>query len=409
VEPEVTTTEIARAAFERALQVDDPEALYEQAPCGYLTTRADGLIVKANQTILTWTGHTADDLVGRQSVADLDTTGTKVFHETHLRPMLHLHGRVTGIAVDLLRADGTRLPALLNAVMDRAGDGTPGLIRFAVFDATERRRYEQELLAQKRRAEESEQRLAVVARTLQETLMPPRNPRIDGLDVATGYRPAGTGDEIGGDFYDVFELSSRDWVVTIGDVAGKGVEAAVVATLARHTIRAVATSQPVPSRILDQLNQVVLAHPSGRFLTAAVLCLRRVGDSWSVSMSLGGHPPAILLDLDDAPRTIGDPAHLIGAFDFADYEDVRFDLRPGATLLLHTDGVTDAVDPDDPRRVYGEERLMRLLHDHRDHPAALVDRILRDVLGFQRATARDDIALVALRVPAPGRTSTRAR
>jgi phosphoserine phosphatase RsbU/P len=290
------------------------------------------------------------------------------------------------------------LPALLNAVMDRA-DGEPTVTRFALFDATERRRYEQELLAQKRRAEESEQRLAVVARTLQETLMPPRNPRIDGLDVATGYRPAGSGDEIGGDFYDVFELSSGDWVVTIGDVAGKGVEAAVVATLARHTIRALAIGEPVPSRILHQLNQVVLSHPSGRFLTAAVLRLRRIDDSWDVSMSLGGHPPAVLLDTHDAPRAVGEPAHLIGAFDFADFSDIRFDLRPGTTLLLHTDGVTDAVDPSDPRRVYGEERLMRLLNHNREDPAALIDRILGDVLAFQRASARDDIALVALRVP----------
>jgi sigma-B regulation protein RsbU (phosphoserine phosphatase) len=399
VEPDITTSDIARAAFERALQVDDPEALYEQAPCGYLTTRPDGLIVKANQTFLTWTGHTSTDLIGKLSFVDLLTPGSKVFHETHLRPMLHLHGKLAEIAVDLLGADGTTLPTLLNAVMNLADDGAPGLTHFALFDATERRRYEQELLAEKRRAEESEQRLAVVARTLQETLMPPRDPRIDGLDVATGYRPAGSGDEIGGDFYDVFELSSEHCVVTIGDVAGKGVEAAVVATLARHTIRAVATSQPVPSRILDQLNQVVLAHPSGRFLTAAVLCLRRAGDSWNVSMSLGGHPPPILLDPDDAPRTVGEPAHLVGAFDFADYDDVRFDLGPGTTLLLHTDGVTDAADPSDPRRVYGEERLMRLLDENRDDPAALVDRILQDVLAFQRATARDDIALVALRVP----------
>jgi sigma-B regulation protein RsbU (phosphoserine phosphatase) len=399
VGPEIATSDTARAAFERALRLDDPAALYEQAPCGYFTTQADGLVLKANQTFLIWTGHTTTDLVGRQSFVDLLAPGSRVYHETHVRPLLHLHGKVNEIAVDLLRADGTRLPVLLNAVMEHTDEGAPVLTHFAVFDATERRRYEQELVAQKRRAEESEQRLAVVARALQETLMPPRNPRIEGLDVATGYRPAGSGDEIGGDFYDVFELSGGEWVVTIGDVAGKGVEAAVIATLARHTIRAVAISQPVPSRIVDQLNQVVLSHPSERFLTAAVLCMRRTGDSWDVSMSLGGHPPAVLLDVHAAPRLVGEPAHLIGAFDFADYRDMRFQLRPGMTLLLHTDGVTDAADPADPRRLYGQERLMRLLHEDGDDPASLVDRILRDVLGFQRGIARDDIALVALRVP----------
>ena len=339
-------------------------------------------------------------MVEKRSFVDLLAPGSRVFHETHLRPMLHLHGTVTEVAVDIVRADGTQLPVLLNAVMDRTADGAPGLVRFAVFDATERRRYERELLAAKRRAEASEQRLAVLARTLQETLMPPRDPRINGLDVATGYRPAGSGDEIGGDFYDVFELSTGDWVVTIGDVSGKGVEAAVVATLARHTIRAVAISEPSPGGILRRLNQVVLAHPTERFLTAAVLRLRRIGESWDVSMSLGGHPPAVLLDLQDAPRTIGEPAHLVGAFDGVDFHDIRFELRTGNTLLLHTDGVTDAADPADLRRVYGEERLMRLLNHNQDDPATLVDRILRDVLDFQRSAARDDIALVALHVPA---------
>nr|WP_281273762.1 SpoIIE family protein phosphatase [Nocardioides pocheonensis] len=376
--------------------VDDPEALYERAPCGYLSIDAAGLVVKANATFLTWTGHESRDVVGQVRFIDLLAAGSKLFHETHFRPLLLLDGQVSEVALELLRHDGSRLPVLVNAVLDRAEDGAPGITRVAVFDATERRRYERELLAAKKRAEDAEKRMTLLARTLQETLMPPRNPWIDGLDIATAYRPAGTGDEIGGDFYDVFAVSASDWVVTIGDVAGKGVEAAAVATLVRHTIRALAISETSPATILSQLNQVVLDHPSERFCTAAVLRLRRIGDWWDVAMAAGGHPPAIVLDTDKVPRVVGEPGHLVGAFPSVAYEDIRFELRPGTTVLLYTDGVTDGRRGSE---LYGEERLMRLLHESVDTAEPLIGRVLDDVLAFQGQEPRDDIALVALQVP----------
>lgn len=388
---------MARAAFEEALLVDDPAELYERAPCGYLSISADGLILKANATFLTWTGHEAGEVAGKRTWLDLLAPGSKLFHETHVRPLLHLDGQLGEVALELLRADGTRLSVLANLVMDRTEDGAPGVTRIAVFDATERRRYEHELLEAKRRAEEAEKRLRALARTLQETLMPPRNPRIEGLDVATAYRPAGAGDEIGGDFYDVFEVSSQDWVVTIGDVAGKGVDAATVATLARHTVRAVAVSEASPAEILRQLNHVILGHPSNRFCTAAVLRLRRVGDWWDVAMAVGGHPPAVVLDAGKPPRVIGEAGHLVGAFESATYDDIRFEMRPGTTILLHTDGVTEGRRGEE---FYGEERLMRLLHDNTETAEALVGRVLTDVLGFQGQRPRDDIALLVLQVPA---------
>src|SRR6185312_12851732 len=120
----------------------------------------------------------------------------------------------------------------------------------AVFDATERRAYERELLRAKRRAEESEAHATDLARTLQQTLIPPAPPEIPELDIAAAYRPAGAGDEVGGDFYDIFELASGSWVIALGDVRGKGVQAAVVAALARHTIRAAAVRASQPSEVL---------------------------------------------------------------------------------------------------------------------------------------------------------------
>jgi sigma-B regulation protein RsbU (phosphoserine phosphatase) len=113
-------------------------------------------------------------------------------------------------------------------------------------------------------------------------------------------------------------------------------------------------------------------------------------------MAVGGHPPAILLDTTRVPRPIGARGHLIGVFDFADYEDLRFELRPGASVLLHTDGVTEGRCGDE---LYGEDRLMRLLHDSVEAAEGLVGRVLDDVLAFQQGVPRDDIALVALRVP----------
>lgn len=345
--------------------------------------------------MLTWTGHRDDELAGRP-FAELLTVGSRLFHETHLRPLLHLDGHVKEIALDLLRADGSTLPVLVNAVLDRTPDGSPSITRLAVFDATERRRYERELLAAKHRAEVSEQRSAELARTLQETLVPPRNPRIDGIDVATAYRPAGDGSEIGGDFYDVFEVADGGWVLALGDVAGKGVNAAVVATLARHTIRAVSVSEESPAEVLRQLNQVVLNHPTERFCTAVVLRMRRTGDCWDVSMATGGHPPALVADEHRPPRMIGEPAYLVGVFEAATYEDIRFEMRPGTTLVLHTDGVTEARRGEE---LYGDQRLVGLLQDDPTNPDALVRRILEDVMDFQDQRARDDIALVALHVP----------
>lgn len=372
------------------------ERLFEQAPCGYVSVRPDGRVLKTNRTLRTWTGHDDPADLADRPFTDLLTPGSRLYHETHFRPLLLMDGQVKEIAMDMIRADGSALPVLVNAVLDLTDDGEPGLMRVAVFEATERRRYELELLAAKRRAEESERRSAELARTLQETLMPPRNPWIDGMDVATGYRPAGAGDEIGGDFYDVFEVGEQDWVVTLGDVAGKGVAAAVVATLARHTIRAVAVNEDSPAGILHQLNSVMLSHPTDRFCTAILLRMHRIGDSWEVAMCTAGHPPAIVLEEDRGPRTVGRPSPLIGVFASATYEDVRFELRDGAAVLLHTDGVTEARRGDE---VYGEDRLMRLVHGNTESAEGLVGRILTDVLQFQGDAVRDDVALVALRVP----------
>src|SRR5687768_13230964 len=157
-------SEAVRAQLDQLLE-DDPADLYENAPCGYLSTLPDGTIVKVNRTFCAWTGLTPDQLL-RTRLRDLLSVGGKVFHDTHLAPLLRMQGAVREVALDVVRADGSLLPCLVNAVELRDDSGAPLLVRATLFEATARRRYERELLTAQRAAEESEAR----SRTLQQVV-----------------------------------------------------------------------------------------------------------------------------------------------------------------------------------------------------------------------------------------------
>lgn len=386
----------AREAFLQALVYDDPVQLYERAPCGFLSTTPDGLVVKCNATLRTWLGLSAGEIVGRLAFVDLLTPGGRIYHETHYAPALLMQGSLREIALDLVRKDGSRLPVLVNATLDRDELGTPKVIRIAVFDATERRSYERELLRAKDRAEESEARARALAHTLQQSLIPPTTPEIPGLQVASGYRPAGDGLEVGGDFYDVFPLGVDDWVVVLGDVCGKGVEAAVVAGLVRHSVRALAVSDDEPHRILASLNDVLLRHGSERFCTVVLLRLRRTGETWEAVVGSAGHPSPVITRRGQPPRSCGGSGQLLGVLETGDFVEARLTLAAGDTLVLFTDGVTEARRG---RELFGEARLLAMLEGPAPEPYALVDGLVRAVLDFQGGLPRDDIAVVAVRVP----------
>jgi phosphoserine phosphatase RsbU/P len=388
-------TERAREVFDASLE-EDTERQYHEAPCGYLSTTPDGLILRVNDTFLSLTGYERDALVGRRRFGDLLTAGGRIYHETHLAPMLRMGGKATEIALEIVGVDKRRVPVLVNSVLERAADGTPVRIRMAVFEATARREYERELLRAKQRAEESESRARALARTLQQTLIPPTLPQIAGLDVAVAYRPAGNGEELGGDFYDVFEIGAGDWAIAIGDVSGKGIDAAVVTALARHTLRAAAVSAHEPRLVLDTLNQVLLQDETERFCTVAFLRLRRNDEGWAVTTSSAGHPLPVLMRSGGHPHEIGASGSLLGFLDRPILSDTEELLRPGDTIVLYTDGVTEG------RRDgvhYGDERLRESLVRHIGPGASLVEGILRDALDFQLGSPRDDIAIVALVAP----------
>src|SRR3954454_19376209 len=138
---------------------DTADDLYEYAPCGYLTTSPDGTILRVNHTFLAWTGYRREDLVGVRRFQELLTPGGQIYHETHYAPLLRMQGSVREIAVDIVTADGHRLPVLVNSVLLTDDDGAPMIVRTTLFDARERKAYERELLASRDRERVARERV----------------------------------------------------------------------------------------------------------------------------------------------------------------------------------------------------------------------------------------------------------
>lgn len=377
---------------------ETPEDLFERAPCGYLSALLDGTIVRVNQTFLDWTGYQREEINGVKRVQDLLTPGGRIYFETHYSPLLRMQGHVNEIAVDIIRADGTQLPALINSVEKKDSNGRPVLVRTTVFDATDRREYERELLRAIKRAEESEAKAKKLARTLQASLIPPAPPEIKDLDVAAVYRPAGDGLEVGGDFYDVFELAEGDWAVVLGDVEGKGAEAASVTALARYTIRAAAMRSRRPEVVLSMLNEALLRQQVERFCTIVFSRVRihRDGIVW-VSTSSGGHPMPVAITLKGLGSGTGAPGDLLGVFEHPQLRETTLELSPGDALIFFTDGITEG------RRgttFFGEDRLREWLNEHcRREAQELAEGLVEEVVAFQEGDPRDDMAVVVVRCP----------
>ncbi|MCP3138088.1 PAS domain-containing hybrid sensor histidine kinase/response regulator [Pyxidicoccus xibeiensis] len=134
---------------------ESAEDLYENAPCGYISTRPDGLIVKANQTFLTWLGYTREELLSGRRFQDLLSVGGRIFHETHFAPLLLMQGFLNEVQLELLTRAGTPLPVLLNTVQRRDAAGRPLLNRTTLFNISDRKKYERELVLARRKAEQA--------------------------------------------------------------------------------------------------------------------------------------------------------------------------------------------------------------------------------------------------------------
>jgi PAS domain S-box-containing protein len=238
-----------------------------------------------------------------------------------------------------------------------------------------------------------------IARVLQRSLLPPLLPEIPGVEVGAEYLSVGESSEVGGDFYDLINTVEDGWICAIGDVRGKGVEAASVTALARYTIRAVTMKDDRPSEVLAALNEAMLRQlPEDRFCTAA--CLRLEPEDGSagvgVDVSCAGHPPPLLVRPDGTVEEVGLSGRVLGVFPDAELGDSSLRLMPGDALVLYTDGITEARSPDGG--FFGEDRLRRLLGSYAGCDAVtFAERIKEEVLDFQEGDLRDDLAVLVLR------------
>jgi serine phosphatase RsbU (regulator of sigma subunit)/PAS domain-containing protein len=234
-----------------------------------------------------------------------------------------------------------------------------------------------------------------IAKTLQRSLLPPVLPDIPGIEIAARFRPAGEGYEVGGDFYDVFDTGSG-WGFVIGDVCGKGPEAAALTGLARHTVRAAAMQESEPSQVLIMLNDAIRReHPDSQFCTAAYGSLVTRPAGAQLTLASGGHPLPLLLTGAGEVSQVGSPGALLGTFPEVELHDTRFELEPGAALVLFTDGVIEAGEP---RGAFGLEALRALLASSAGLSAyEIAERIDAAVVGLSQEPP-DDVAVVVLRV-----------
>jgi phosphoserine phosphatase RsbU/P len=371
------------------------EDFFEDAPIGYVSTRLDGTIVAVNRTFELWTGLARADLVGMRRFEDLLSPGGRIFYETHCAPLLRIQGWLREVALDVVRLDGSLLATLVNSTLRAGAGGGEAIVRTSVVDATERRRYEQDLLAARRREEE-------IARALQRSLLSGDLPVGRGLEIGVVYRPGVRGLEVGGDWYDAFWLTEgRTAGLVVGDVVGRGLDAAAAMGQLRSAVRALASTGLGPGRLLDALDAYARRHGVGRMATVAYGELDL--ESLELRLACAGHPPPLLVAGGETARFVWDgrspplAAHRAGV---RRRPETTIGLLAGSTAVFYTDGLverrTSSLDA-------GMERLRaaaELAGD--DDPAGLTSRLAREL---HSSGQDDDVCLLAVRVggqPAAG-------
>ena len=234
-----------------------------------------------------------------------------------------------------------------------------------------------------------------IARTLQQSLLPPDLPDIPGVTIEARFRPAGEGIEMGGDFYDAFEVGEDAWAVTIGDVCGKGPDAAALTALVRYTLRAVTMHERRPECALELVNRAILRnHNEERFCSAALAVIENRPQGVCVELASAGHPLPLLLRPDGTVEAIGARGHLLGLWQDFVAEPLSIELAAGDALILYTDGVTDARAPE---RILDTDDLAELVRSCAGAGAAVTaERIEQKVSQGLAGEPRDDIAVLVI-------------
>ena len=242
-----------------------------------------------------------------------------------------------------------------------------------------------------------DQRERTIARTLQASLLPQTLPAIPGLEVAARYVAGGEGTVVGGDLYDLFAVDD-EWALVVGDVCGKGAEAAALTAMVRYTIRAEAVHRANPGEVLRLLNEAILRqYDDSRFCTVLHGRMRVADGGARLSVASGGHPPPLVLRADGSVEAVASSGPLLGVIRSVSYADVELTLTPGDALVCFTDGVTEGRGPGG---MFGDTCLHDAVAAVRGTNAeAMAERLLQRALEFQGGRTQDDIALLVVRVP----------
>jgi serine/threonine-protein kinase RsbW len=495
------------------------EELYEDAPCGYMSSLVDGTIVRVNRTFLRWTGLERDALVG-SDIAALFSPASRLYFEVHAIPLLRIQGEVHGLALEVEAAQGRTLPVLIDAVVKRDDDGKPRFVRTTFFDATERTAHERELLEARRGEQAARERMALladiargldevrtlgeraqqlvellvpaaaagawvdlgderaeepevtavadssviepllaarrrlplsgspavhgdaavlplrarerslgmlgmvglreelasdsaflddlaarastafenarlydhersVAHALQHSLLAQDLPEDPRLVLAPRYRPGVASLEVGGDWYDAFELAPGRIGICVGDVVARGLEAATTMGQLRSALRALAAAELGPAGVLTRLDAFAEQVPRGRMATVVYAELDL--DDGALRYACAGHPPPLLIDPEGSARLLdeGRSAPLAAATD--QRPQARVGLRPGSRLLFYTDGLIDRRGRSLER---GLARLVEEASSRRTMPAPRLADVLMEVL--LAPNPKDDVCLLAV-------------
>ena len=232
-----------------------------------------------------------------------------------------------------------------------------------------------------------------VAHTLQASLLPERLPELPGWETSAAYQAGERDAEVGGDFYDILGVEGGHLIV-LGDVTGKGVDAAALTSLVRHSGRMAARFDPSPARVLSLINEVLREQPRLSLVTAVCALVASDGDRATVTIASAGHPLPLRRRPGEEPAVLGDHGVLLGVEGEDDWTESVVEVAPGDTLLFYTDGVTETPGDDDR---FGDARLREAVARAGETPGELLVEIERTLREFQSGAALDDRAMLALR------------
>jgi sigma-B regulation protein RsbU (phosphoserine phosphatase) len=376
----------------RDLLEDAAEDLFEDAPCGHVSTRLDGTIVRVNRTFEAWTGLARAELVDARRFQDLLSPGGRIYYETHYAPLMHMQDSVRAIAVEIVRADGSRMPALINSALRRDDSGRPREVWTSVFDATDRRGYEDELLRARKREHE-------IGQHLQRSMLSGALPSPDGGELDVLYRPAESGMEVGGDWFDAFWIDDgRTIALVVGDVVGHGIDAAATMGQLRSAVRALASTGLRPGALLERLDGYASRHDVGKMCTLVYAELSLA--TGRLLFASAGHPPPLLAVPGQQPGFAwgGRSTPLDSYVSEVTRAEATESLPPGGMVLLYTDGLVEQRSrPFDD----GMERLRSAVGAYgSDAVSTLLGRLARELPDTEHG---DDVCALAARL-APGKT-----